>query len=118
MKLPALLPIRVSMNRRYPRTYLRTEIWLGQDGIFTRTPEVLRDLSERGAFIQTRQRFSKGSIVSMRFSLPISDRPIYATVVVRHVRNTLGVGVEFLDLSPEDHEELRDFVEGQVARVA
>jgi hypothetical protein len=29
-----------------------------------------------------------------------------------------GVGVEFLDLSPADQEEVRDFVGGEARRVA
>lgn len=106
------------MNRRHPRTWLRTEIWLGQDGIFTRSPEVMRNLSERGAFIQTQQRFSKGSVVSLRFHLPMSGRLLSTTVIVRNVRGNVGLGVEFLDLSDEDQAELRYFVEGQVSRVA
>jgi len=106
------------MNRRYQRTTLRTEIWIGQDGIFTRTPDILRDLSETGAFIQTQQRFTKGTILSLRFQLPFSAHLISATVIVRHRRETSGVGVQFLDLAPEHAEELRGFVGEQVARVA
>ena len=81
------------MNRRHPRTWLRTEIWLGQDGIFTRTPEVLRNLSERGAFIQTQQRFSKGTILSLRFRLPMTGKLLSTTVIVRNMRSAMiGVG--------------------------
>ena len=106
------------MNRRYPRTSLRTLIWLGQDGIFTQTPEILRDLSERGAFIQTQQHFCAGSILSLRFQLPSSSRLVSATVIVRSHREGLGLGVEFLDLTPEHQAELRGFVGEQIARVA
>lgn len=106
------------MNRRFPRTSLRTLIWLGQDGIFTQTPEVLRDLSERGAFIQTRQHFRAGSILSLRFQLPSSTRLVSATVIVRSHREGVGLGVEFLDLAPEHQTELRDFVGHEIARVA
>ena len=107
------------MNRRSrSRATVRTEIWLGEDGIFTRTPEVLRDLSEGGAFIQTQQQFSKGSILTLCFDLPFTGHRIAATVVVRHRREGSGIGVEFLDLSPDDRLELQDFVGGQVARVA
>lgn len=106
------------MNRRYQRATLRTEIWIGQDGIFTRTPDVLRDLSERGAFIQTQQQFAKGSVLSLRFQLPYSPQLISTTVIVRNRRDTVGVGVEFLDLAPQHLDELRSFVGEYVARVA
>ena len=110
--------IYMSMNRHHPRAAVRTQIWLGQDGIFTRSPDVLRDLSERGAFIQTRQHFGLGSILSLRFDLPFSGHRISTTVIVRNLRESGGIGVEFLDLSPEDRTELRDFVGEQVERVA
>lgn len=106
------------MNRRYERASLRTEIWIGQDGIFTRTPDILRDLSERGAFIQTQQHFAKGAILSLRFQLPCSSELISATVIVRNRRESAGVGVEFLDLAPRHLDELRGFVGDYVARVA
>lgn len=107
------------MNRRSPRAAIRTEIWIGQDGIFTRTPDVLRDLSETGAFIQTPQQFAKGTILSLRFQLPFSVHLISATVIVRHRREGMGVGVEFLDLAQEHLSELRSFVgEYQIANVA
>src|SRR5437773_2007570 len=56
-------------RRKHPRASLQTEIWLGQDGIFTRTTETLRDLSEGGAFVETGQRFPVGSILNLRFKL-------------------------------------------------
>ena len=97
---------------------MRTEIWIGEGGIFTRTPDVLRDLSDGGAFVQTQQQFAKGSILSLGFDLPFSGRRISATVVVRHRLEGTGIGVEFLDLTPEVQLELRHFVGEQVARVA
>lgn len=107
------------MNRRTrQRATVRTEIWLGEDGIFTRSPEVLRDLSEGGAFVQTQQQFSKGSILTLCFDLPFTGHQIRATVLVRHQREGFGIGVQFLDLSPEDRAELRHFVGEDMARVA
>jgi len=57
-------------KRKHVRISLETEIWLGQDGIFTRTTERLRDLSEGGAFIESREVFAVGSVLSLRFKLP------------------------------------------------
>lgn len=57
-------------KRKHVRVSLETEIWLGQDGIFTRTTERLRDLSEGGAFIASREVFAVGSVLSLRFKLP------------------------------------------------
>ena len=73
-------------KRIYPRVSLHTEIWLGQDGIFTRTQRVLRDLSVGGAYIETSEQFSVGSVLSLRFLLPGADTMISCAVFVRNVR--------------------------------
>ena len=97
-------------QRQYRRATIRTETWIGQDGIFTRTAETLRDLGEGGAFVETPQRFPLGAILSLRFKLPGVHRLIAGTVAVRNFRGGNGLGVEFLDLSPSDREDLRSFV--------
>jgi c-di-GMP-binding flagellar brake protein YcgR len=99
--------------RRYPRTQVDMEVWLGQHGMFTRTPRLLRDLSEEGAFVETDERFALGSIVNVCFTIPATGRLIATTAAVRHQRVGRGVGLEFLDISPEDRRELRSFVEEQ-----
>ncbi len=101
--------------RKYPRAGLRTEIWIGQDGIFTRTPETLRDLSEGGAFVETSQRFCIGSILHLRFKLPGALRLISCTVCVRNMRNNSGIGVQFLDLSSEDQLAVRAWINCRMA---
>ncbi len=96
---------------------MRTDIWLGEDGIFTRTPDLIRDLNEDGAFIETDQQFSVGSIVTLAFNSPMSGRLLTATVAVRHNRAGVGIGVQFLDMAPEGRDELQHFV-GRAARRA
>ncbi|HZS05631.1 MAG TPA: PilZ domain-containing protein [Blastocatellia bacterium] len=102
-------------KRKFPRLALKTEIWLGQDGIFTRTNETLGDLSEGGAFIETRQRYPTGSILTLRFKLPEAAGFITSTIIIRNTRDDTGLGVEFLDLSPEDHRQIRAFIERRLA---
>ena len=98
-------------KRKHPRVSLHTEIWLGQDGIFTKTRRVLRDLSEGGALIETAEGFSIGSILSLRFELPGARNPISCAVSVRNVRNEgAGLGVQFLDLSQDDRRLVTAFV--------
>ena len=108
-------PIRKLMEmRRHTRATLKTEIWLGQDGIFTQTSETLRELSEGGAFLETSQRFSVGTILHLRFKLPGSSRLISCTVCVRNLRDGSGLGVQFLDISPDDKNLVSCFIENQV----
>lgn len=101
-------------QRKHRRTTFSTEVWLGQDGIFTRTRVVLRDLSEAGAFLETSQKFPVGSILNVQFMLPEISYPISSTVAVRHLGGDAGLGVEFLDISPE----ARHIVSGFLAREA
>lgn len=88
-----------------------TEIWLGQDGIFTRTNETLTDLSESGAFIETNQRYPTGAILSLRFRLPGAPDFISCAVIIRHTKGGTGLGVEFLDLMLEDRQQIKTFLE-------
>ena len=96
-------------KRRHVRASLQTEVWLGQDGIFTHTSETLRDLSESGAFIEASQGFALGSIIYLRFRLPYSEQLVSCSVIVRNIRQNGGFGVEFLDISPYDRQQIRSF---------
>ena len=98
-------------RRAYPRATFYTEVWLGQDGVFTRTNDRLSNVSLGGAFIETPQGYAVGSILSLRFAL--SSSFVTATAIVRNARLGEGIGVEFLDLSPENSERLEAFIGGQ-----
>lgn len=97
-------------KRTHPRVALRTEIWLGQDGIFTKSQRTLRDLSEGGAFIETNEGFPIGSVLSLRFMLPGALALISCAVSVRNSRNGEGLGVQFLDISQNDRVLVGAFV--------
>ncbi|MBP9663023.1 MAG: PilZ domain-containing protein [Pyrinomonadaceae bacterium] len=88
--------------RKHPRVSLQTELWIGQDGIFTRTDEFLRDLSVGGAFVQSRQVYSVGDIVNLRFKMPESASLATCSAIVRNMLHGDGFGVQFLDLSGDN----------------
>ena len=98
-------------RRAHRRASFNTEVWLGQEGVFTRGAEQLSNVSLGGAFIQTPQSYAVGSVLSLRFAL--RSNFITATVIVRNARLGEGIGVEFLDLSPENSERLEAFFSGQ-----
>ena len=101
----------MSEKRHYTRVSLHTEIWLGQDGVFTRTQRMLRDLSVGGAYVETPEQFSVGSVLSLRFVLPGTNGMISCAVLVRNVRKGgSGLGVEFLDLSQDARQLVGAFV--------
>ena len=98
-------------DRTHPRAALYTEIWLGQDGIFTRALGTPWDLSEGGAFIGTAERFPIGSVLSLRFMLPGARHLISCAASVRNLRNGgAGLGVKFLDMCQDDRRLVGGFV--------
>ncbi len=96
-------------NRVHTRVSIHTEVWRGEDGIFTRGNERLADLSVGGALIHGAGT-TTGSILSLRFKLPGSDDFISCTAIARHTRGG-GLGVKFLDLSPNKRTRLATFVD-------
>ena len=98
-------------KRRYPRTSIDTEVWIGQDGIFTRTKERLTNLSVGGAFIESAETFSVGSLLNLRFQLSPGDGFITCTAIVRNLQVGRGVGVEFLDLSRLNRMHIQECIE-------
>ena len=98
-------------RRKYPRATFYTEVWFGQDGVFTHALARLSNVSLGGAFIQTPQVYAVGAVFSLRFALR-SDF-VTATAIVRNARLGEGIGVEFLDLSPENSARLEEFFSGQ-----
>jgi hypothetical protein len=65
--------------------------------VLTRSP----DLSTRGMFINTNRTFPEGAVLNVRFRLALSDVEIRARAEVRYCLPGVGVGVEFIEISPE-----------------
>ncbi len=103
----------IQERRQHARVGLDTRVWLGQDGIFTQSDERLSDLSVGSAFIEYRdQSYSVGNILNLRVQL--GTEFITATVMVRNTRAGEGIGVEFLDLSPEGRDLIAAYVAAQL----
>lgn len=101
--------------RKHQRVGLHTELWIGQDGIFTRTDERLRDLSVGGAFVESRQVFPIGSILNLRFKIPGIVNFVSCSGIVRNMAVGNGFGVQFLDLSGENLRNVEHLVENAAA---
>jgi hypothetical protein len=59
------------------------------------------DISTRGMFINTSRTFPEGAVLNVRFSLAHFGDLIQARCEVRYCLPGVGVGVEFVDISPE-----------------
>ena len=95
-------------HRIHRRVSFRTEVWRGEDGIFSRGNERLGDLSVDGAYIQGAGS-SIGTNLNLRFKLLVGNEFIPCTAIARHTGGG-GLGVEFLDLSPDNLKRLAAFV--------
>ena len=67
------------------------------EDIVTRPP----DVSARGMFINTSRKFPEGAVLNVRFRLALTGVEIQSRCEVRYCLPGVGVGVEFIDISPE-----------------
>lgn len=74
------------------------------------------DLSEGGAFIDTANPFDVGTRLAFRLQLPDEAEPIVGRAVVRWQQPTVGMGIQFAQLSEEDRERLRFYVGSEYFR--
>ncbi len=88
-------------TRQQLRVGVNNKVWLNQDGPFIRSHERLGDLSTHGAFLKTNATYAIGRVLDLRFVLPSAGTFTTCSAIVRHQRPGQGIGVEFLDLSPE-----------------
>jgi hypothetical protein len=96
-------------RRAHARISLDAEVWIGQGGLFSRTTERIANLSIGGAFIELPGRYQVGSIFNLRIG--IDGAFVNATAIVRRALPSRGIGVQFLDLSPE----AQDYVASRIA---
>ena len=95
-------PKRVEHGTRSgPRVYCVSEIAVSYEGqdeqIVVRPP----DLSGRGMFINTSRVFPEGAVLNLKFRLVLTGEEVRTRGEVRYCQPGMGVGVEFIGLSPD-----------------
>jgi hypothetical protein len=92
---------RTIHRRQAPRLASLRDLSVTYEGhsesVVTRPP----DLSTRGMFINTSRNFPEGAVLNVRFRLALTDVEIATRAEVRYCLPGVGVGVEFIDISPE-----------------
>ena len=68
------------------------------------------DISPAGTFIETSEPFNAGLQISLSFTLPISPKQLNINGKILW-KGMLGIGVEFLDLTPDQLELINAFME-------
>lgn len=59
------------------------------------------DVSTHGMFFNTPTRFPEGTVLNLRFRLALTGAEIRTRCEVRYCLPGIGVGVEFIGISPE-----------------
>jgi len=95
-------------DERYPQLSELTLIYEGStEDIAVRPP----DLSPHGMFVNTAKEFPEGSILKLRFRLSRSGIVVETRCEVRYCLSKVGVGVEFIDISPESVQAIENEID-------
>jgi PilZ domain len=92
--------IPVPDRRRCPRFSPVRDMQLLYEGRDQPVPLHPQDISMGGMFVNTAASFPAGSVLKVFFRLGRTNAPVEARAEVRHCLPGIGVGVEFLNLSP------------------
>ena len=68
------------------------------------------DISAEGMFISTPETFMKGSVIDLKFRLLNANSPISVKGEVRFVDEGVGMGIRFIDLRPEDRQQIENLI--------
>lgn len=70
-------------------------------------PRRSSDLSAGGMFLETIAAFPKDTVLQLKFKLTENESvPIVVRARVLYVASGIGVGVEFIDLAPDDRRRI------------
>ena len=88
-------------SRLEPRYSAYRELAVTYEGHSEEIPVRVPDISTHGIFINTARCFPEGAVLSIQFRLTRTDVVIKARGEVRYCLAGVGVGVEFIDISPD-----------------
>jgi hypothetical protein len=80
------------------------------DNISIRVP----DVSPQGMFISTPRYFPEGAVLKVRFRLTRTDYEVFARGEVRYCLPGVGIGLEFIDISPECQRAIEEQLEREM----
>jgi hypothetical protein len=97
--------IAIRRDVRYPQLSELSMIYEGfTEDIVLRAP----DMSPHGMFINTAKEFPEGAVLKLRFRLSRSGVLVQTRCEVRYCLRGVGVGVEFVGISPEFVRAIED----------
>ena len=110
--------IQIILNKRAePRKSINLKIFFGENETCSGNS---RNISSGGLFLETGHFYPPGKNLSLKFSLPDSDKPIVCEGKVAWTtapdsqggkKHPAGLGIEFLDI--EGEQQLKDFLKSE-----
>ncbi len=97
-------------RRKFPRVRLATQVQSEGDVMLTYS----RDVSLGGMFVESKVPPPTGTILTLRFNLD-NEASVEAKAVVTYQVKKFGMGVQFLDLTPEHRKSIEDYVSQNTA---
>lgn len=108
----------VTPTRGWPRFSNFRELTISYEGRNEEFPVHPPDLSPTGMFINTAVDFPEGAVLKVRFRLTKSNHPIEVRCEVRYCLPGVGVGVEFIGMSPHDQNAIKSEIRVPVKKLA
>jgi hypothetical protein len=87
--------------RLHPRIHGLREISIEYEGYSEPVNSRPPDISTHGMFINTTRKFPEGAVLNLKIRLDLTDAEIQTRCEVRYILAGVGVGVEFVGISPE-----------------
>ncbi len=94
--------------RQFERYTSYRDLAVNYEGYSEQIPVRIPDISIFGMFINTPHLFPNGAILNVRFTLTRSNFVVEARSEVRYCLPGVGVGVEFVEITPEAQKAIEE----------
>ncbi|MGO8791024.1 MAG: PilZ domain-containing protein [Terriglobia bacterium] len=98
-------------TRLEPRYSAYRDLSVTYEGHSEEIPVRVPDISTQGIFINTSQSFPEGAVLALQFRLTRTDVRVKTRAEVRYCLPGVGVGVEFVGISPEARRAIEEEME-------
>jgi tetratricopeptide (TPR) repeat protein len=104
--------VKDSKKRRYPRIKVPKGMFVGWKSPGHRTVSRANELGLGGIFLYTQKTADFGAMIELVFNVPSGE--VRARAIVRYVNPSIGMGLEFVQMRPEDRGRLHRYLAEQL----
>ena len=103
--------VAIRQDVRYPQL---SELSMNYEGATEDVSVRPPDLSPHGMFINTRSDYPEGAVLKLRFRLSRTGVLVQTRCEVRYCLKGVGIGVEFVDVTPEITRAIEEEISTQL----